>query len=93
MTQFQEKGRYENVSTPFLMNTENLKPDPSTALTSYPSATLPRGCRPFYAEIEHTGSISGRSEPQDDIFIGNHSKNDIDMVEKTASEIRSGFVD
>jgi len=36
MTQFQEKGRYENVSAPFLMNTENLKPDPSTALTSYP---------------------------------------------------------
>ena len=25
-----------------------------------------RGCRPFSTEIEHTGSISGRYEPQDD---------------------------
>ena len=25
-----------------------------------------RGCRPFYAENEHTGSFSGRYEPRDD---------------------------
>ena len=25
-----------------------------------------QGCRPFYAENEHTGSFSGRYEPRDD---------------------------
>ena len=29
-----------------------------------------RGCRPFSTENEHTGSFSGRFEPQDDNFIG-----------------------
>ena len=76
------------------MNTENLRLDPSAALPSYPSATLPRGCRPFYAEIEHTGSISGRSEPQDDNFIGNHSEFEIlnDEAWQASRIERSGLV-
>ena len=33
---------------------------------SFDVASAPQGCRPFSAENEHTGSFSGRSEPQDD---------------------------
>ena len=29
-----------------------------------------QGCRPFSAENEHTGSFSGRVEPQDDTLSG-----------------------
>ena len=38
--------------------------DPSTPLREA------QGCRPFSAENEHTGSFSGRSEPQDDTLAG-----------------------